>query len=513
MVLVVLFVQAILVTIFYGCEGAVKVQVPSQVAEKGSVTLSCITDETVIRWTNGPSQTVIDSGRLRLSSDSKELDILKVQKSDEGTYYCHTRNTNGITHSHHGRMHVIVPPTVRAHGAFALEGKSVNLRCTGSNFFTVSWRFNGVELYGKSTSRYSFDGDSGESLTILNVTKADHGTYNCLASNMLFTVSAYANLSVHSLSTDDAMKSSPDSEIVVLSSNVTRLSAASQGRVEWRKNQRIIDLSVNPRISQLGSGAILISNVEYNDSGVYECLMTDGSDTVVARREILLTVEGPPAAPIIDLVMAVNQSYVHVEWSTPLLAGRSPVRCKVGVKCGNQSEWRNTSLPVLQHSATVGCQGASELCYVVVVTVNNHREGESDIRQLHMDMGNTNYPSTQYEASSWKITRDDASTAKTLVNIDINKSEKLHAAKSVDIGPVVGLSLAIGLIMSGVIVVVAVVYVRRKKGDTKQAAGDNSQQREISTNLTSQTESIPPQTDCTDSNSASSDTYTANCSN
>ena len=87
--------------------GAVKVQVPSQVAEKGSVTLSCITDETVIRWTNGPSQTVIDSGRLRLSSDSKELDILKVQKSDEGTYYCHTRNTNGITHSHHGRMHVI----------------------------------------------------------------------------------------------------------------------------------------------------------------------------------------------------------------------------------------------------------------------------------------------------------------------------------------------------------------------------------------------------------------------
>ena len=54
-----------------------------------------------------------------------------------------------------------------------------------------------MELHGKSTSRYSFDGDSGESLTILNVTKADNGTYNCLASNMLFTVSAYANLSVH----------------------------------------------------------------------------------------------------------------------------------------------------------------------------------------------------------------------------------------------------------------------------------------------------------------------------
>ena len=77
------------------------------------------------------------------------------------------------------------------------------------------------------------------------------------------------------------------------------------------------------------------------------------------------------------------------------------------------------------------------------------------------------------------VITDDASTAKTLVNIDINKSEKLHAAKSVDIGPVVGLSLAIGLIMSGVIVVVVVVYVRRKKGDTKQAAGNSEVQIEL----------------------------------
>ena len=87
--------------------GAVVVRVPSPVAEKGSVTLSCMTDETVIRWTKGPSQTVIHSGRLRLRSESKELDILKVQKSDEGTYYCYTNNTNGIIHNHHGRMHVI----------------------------------------------------------------------------------------------------------------------------------------------------------------------------------------------------------------------------------------------------------------------------------------------------------------------------------------------------------------------------------------------------------------------
>ena len=96
-----------------------------------------------------------------------------------------------------GIVFFVVPPTVRAHGAFALEGKSVTLRCTGSNFFTVLWKFNGVELHGKSTSRYSFDGDSGESLTILNVTKADNGTYNCSASNNLFTVFALANLSVH----------------------------------------------------------------------------------------------------------------------------------------------------------------------------------------------------------------------------------------------------------------------------------------------------------------------------
>ena len=81
------------------------------------------------------------------------------------------------------------------------------------------------------------------------------------------------------------------------------------------------------------------------------------------------------------------------------------------------------------------------------------------------------------------VITDDASTAKTLVNIDINEREKLHAAKSVDIGPVVGLSLAIGLIMSGVIVVVVVVYVRRKKGDrtavrhTGAVVVDNSQQR------------------------------------
>ena len=62
----------------------------------------------------------------------------------------------------------------------------------------------------------------------------------------------------------------------------------------------------------------------------------------------------------------------------------------------------------------------------------------------------------------------------------------MHAAKSVDIGPVVGLSLAIGLIMSGVIVVVAIVYVRRKKGDRTAmrhtgdhdaVVVDNSQQR------------------------------------
>lgn len=87
--------------------------------------------------------------------------------------------------------------------------------------------------------------------------------------------------------------------------------------------------------------------------------------------------------PVIRHALVTNQSQVYLDWSAPSFDGNSPVQAyRVCSRHSEQSQWCNKSFPAPLHSATVDCLFELGHYYIHVVAVNNHGEGESEIRIL-----------------------------------------------------------------------------------------------------------------------------------
>lgn len=91
------------------CAGAVQVrfQGTSKVPEGATATVLCTADGSVTQWTKGPRQTILPDSRFQFSQNKKNLMIFNVQKSDEGSYYCHVQKSNGVVESGHARLDVL----------------------------------------------------------------------------------------------------------------------------------------------------------------------------------------------------------------------------------------------------------------------------------------------------------------------------------------------------------------------------------------------------------------------
>nr|AKR04374.1 peroxidasin [Chilo suppressalis] len=209
--------------------------------------------------------------------------IKNVQMDDVGNYTCAAENINEkITTSASLQIFVApafvtVPKDVTASG-----GDKVEFICKarGKPTPTISWFKDDFEL---TLSEYIVLGQNNESLTLLEVSEKDEGTYNCQAENLegVITISATLRIAEFKVIPPHIIMKPEDTDAFKGTSVQMPCEVESEPSavVEWSKDgSRIGD---NDRISITLIGSLIINNLTVTDTGRYECTVFNiyGRDT------------------------------------------------------------------------------------------------------------------------------------------------------------------------------------------------------------------------------------------
>ncbi|KAM3726272.1 Peroxidasin [Dirofilaria immitis] len=138
--------------------------------------------------------------KYSLNLDSSVLSIYPFQKSDVGKYICVASNRNGqIEHSFELQIFNNSAPLIvdSPESKVVNPGEQVTFVCriSGQPPPSIKWYFNGIEI-SHDDLHIEFTQRDNE-LTIIHVTRADEGVYQCIARNVLGMTSADATLKVH----------------------------------------------------------------------------------------------------------------------------------------------------------------------------------------------------------------------------------------------------------------------------------------------------------------------------
>ncbi|XP_070542157.1 CD166 antigen homolog [Ptychodera flava] len=170
------------------------------------------------------------------------------------------------------------------------EGDDVVIVCQSTNSNpTIEWKYNDDDL--PSDERFNVtSSESGSTLTIFNVTRADEGIYTCKESNSQFD----AQLTVYTIPIVK-VTSVPLSRQITVGENrtLTCETNAYEERIEWTKNGRDVSQMTNIVVED---DTLTIINTQWTDAGVYECSI---NITDIAKQDIV-------RSDLYDLVAPVN---------------------------------------------------------------------------------------------------------------------------------------------------------------------------------------------------------------
>ncbi|XP_067156720.1 hemicentin-1 [Apteryx mantelli] len=251
-----------------------------------------------LTWKKNGSPLVADlSGRVRVLSGGRQLQISIAEKSDTASYTCMASNVAGNAKKEY-RLQVYVRPTILNSGSHPSEvvvtqGSEISLECEvqGIPEPAVTWMKDGRPLVSGRDLEILRD---GHFLQLKNALVSDTGRYVCVAVNVAGLSDRKYDLNVHvppSIAGDLRM---PEN-ISIVEKNPVSLTCEASGiplpSITWLKNGWPVTANSSVRILS-GGRTLRLTHTSVGDEGQYTCVVTNAAGE--ARKEFDLSVLVPP---------------------------------------------------------------------------------------------------------------------------------------------------------------------------------------------------------------------------
>ncbi|XP_055593977.1 cell adhesion molecule Dscam2 isoform X26 [Uranotaenia lowii] len=225
------------------------------------------------------------------------------RNSDQATYTCVAKNSEGYTARGTLEVAVMVPPKIFPF-SFGDEpmnfGDSVSIQCnvpSGDLPIGIRWYFNGKDIDDSSVSITNI-GKRSKVLTIDSVTGRHAGNYSCEASNKADVVQFSAELNIN---VPPRWILEPTDKAFAQGSNA-KVECKADGfpkpQVSWKKAigdtpGEYKDLRSNDSSIRVEEGSLFINNIQKSNEGYYLCEAINGIGSGLSAV-ILISVQAPP---------------------------------------------------------------------------------------------------------------------------------------------------------------------------------------------------------------------------
>uniref|UniRef100_A0A8C6YIL3 Hemicentin 1 n=1 Tax=Nothoprocta perdicaria TaxID=30464 RepID=A0A8C6YIL3_NOTPE len=251
-----------------------------------------------LTWKKNGSLLVPDlSGRVRVLSGGRQLQISIAEKSDAAFYTCVASNVAGNAKKNYS-LQVYVRPTILNSGSHPSEvvvtqGSEVSLECKvqGIPEPTITWMKDGRPLASGRDLEILHD---GLFLQLKNALVSDTGRYVCVAANVAGLADRKYDLNVHVPPSITGDLQIPEN-ISIVEKNPISLTCEASGiplpLITWLKNGWPVTANSSVRILS-GGRTLRLTHTSVEDAGQYTCVVTNAAGE--ARKDFDLSVLVPP---------------------------------------------------------------------------------------------------------------------------------------------------------------------------------------------------------------------------
>uniref|UniRef100_A0A3B3TYY5 Contactin-4-like n=1 Tax=Poecilia latipinna TaxID=48699 RepID=A0A3B3TYY5_9TELE len=255
----------------------------------------------------------------RVHVEAGRLTISTIRLSDSGMYQCVAENEYGSLYASAELKVVASPPDFTQRpvkkSTVIHRGGEVVLECrpNASPRATISWWRGDISV--QKCAMILEDG----TLRIANISKADEGSYTCVARNHFGASSSTGALVVKEPTRIVVPPLSSDASVgqsLVLPCQVSSDSSLSPV-FKWFFNGKAIDFSRQEHFEMIGggfAGDLMVRNIQLRHSGKYVCMVHTDVDTLSAAADLI--VRGPPGAPQGLLVTTITDTTAQLSWSS-----------------------------------------------------------------------------------------------------------------------------------------------------------------------------------------------------
>ncbi|NWV48611.1 CNTN4 protein, partial [Daphoenositta chrysoptera] len=280
------------------------------------------------RWLKD-GEPLLPQGRVQLEQGS--LTIANVSLADAGMYQCVAENRHGAIVTSAELSVIAIGPdfskTLLKKLTLVKVGGEVIIECKpkASPRPTYSWK-KGKDILRENERITVLDDGS---LRIINVTKADAGSYTCVATNHFGTASSTGSLVVKD---PTRVMVSPFSMDVTVGESIVLPCQVSHDHsldivFSWSFNGHLIDFEKDgdhfERVGgQDSAGDLMIRSIQLKHAGKYVCMVQTSVDKLSAAADLI--VRGPPGPPEAVTIEEVTDSTAQLSWR-PGADNHSPI--------------------------------------------------------------------------------------------------------------------------------------------------------------------------------------------